>query len=745
MDNSPTLWVFAGINGAGKSTIQQRIFENDEVKVINADVLTAQKPLLSSGVANTFGGGREAIQQVREALINHQSFSIESTLGGKGDRDTYAMKVMQEARKQGYQVNLVYVALDSADIAKERVSERVAKGGHDIPPDMIERRYPETLRRLDRVIELADNAYVYDNSGRNYQLVAQKENNQVFRFSTPDWLAKYLPKPGRKQSQAPQPQNEGGPETTQEAQQTEINGFAFDNGIMAKERLDLEALAQAITTHYDGEKTNYYFNNELAFFDYGQSIRMASEQASKRDDMVLIALQTAILHHKSGFKIVGSDEFKQKALSLIAEYDLKVTLTDKNQQAELEKLRQEYQNKKISLVDSHTSQTKNKTDGNKFGQGKPDENNNHNLSLDTDAIIAGNNNKKENEPDDTAVDQQGCIRGELVKVDNAPYLFKEGEKFSPYIVLKTDNERNPTRTLWGVDFPRAMAEFHAKEGDLVKVRHLGRKPVTVSVPIKDEKNKIVGYEKIETIRNAWEVIPEYPKSTNNNPEAIPARDFKGYDVKTFKEIQEKVHEQLYSFYAKNNTVPNLSNDVEKYKGDYVWFYPNGKPVPDDVKKPMTPPNLSDFCRLSGQMVFIEQGTSGASPINAVLVVGRDGYLQGVIRDRQTDVFHDVIVPINQTKQRGNINKTYATFVEFKNEQCNYMAYGNIDKSGEVLKYKLSDSKEIRGMMLTNEDLKYQNGYGELFKNDRDQNNQKNTQQQEAQYVNKQTRSAKQKM
>ncbi|PHM68001.1 LPD7 domain-containing protein [Xenorhabdus sp. KJ12.1] len=743
MNNNPTLWVFAGINGAGKSTIQQRVFDNEEIKVINADLLAAEKPLLSSGAANTLGGGREAIQQVREALKNRESFSIESTLGGKGDRDTYALKVMQQAKDQGYQVRLMYVALNSVDTAKERVIARVAKGGHDIPAETIERRYPETLGRLQRAISIADNAYVYDNTGRHYQLIAQKENDQMFYFSPPEWIEKYLPKSAQDLQSAPQQQE---PISQQKTLVTEVDGFVFDNSNVKKERLDLDALAQAITTHYDGEKTHYSFNKELAFFDYGQSIRMATEQASQRDEMVLIALQTAALHHKSGFKIVGSDEFKDKALSLIAEYDLKVTLTDKSQLEQLEKLKQDYQKENKPEDKSVSSQTEDHAGKNN----SLDEIKDKKPEPDIDALVSqetkisdvnANSDKVLNEEKG----QDQYIRGELVKTGKAPFEFKEGENESPYIVLKTDNKDNRNITLWGVDFPRAIAENDVKLGDLVKVKHLGKKPVTVSVPVRDENNKIIKYKEITTIRNTWEVKPEYPKPTKDNPDTVFPKDFKGYDIETFKKIQGKVHEKLYDFYEKSGMIPSISNDIEKYKGDYIWFYPNGKPVPDSVTKPLTPPNISDYNRLSGQMVFTENGTPGAAPVNSVLVAGRDGYLQGVVRDPKTDVFHDVIVPINTKMKDGIVDKTYVTFAAFKDEQCNYMAYGNMDSSGNNLKYKVSETKDIRSMKLTNHDFKYQNSFEPLFENQKYQAQQRENQQQEEQHVNKKTKAAKPKM
>lgn len=63
--------------------------------------------------------------------------------------------------------------LNSVELAKERVALRVSKGGHSIPEDVIERRYHKGLRNFSRYAEEANDWYVYDNSGSEYELVAK--------------------------------------------------------------------------------------------------------------------------------------------------------------------------------------------------------------------------------------------------------------------------------------------------------------------------------------------------------------------------------------------------------------------------------------------------------------------------------------------------------------------------------------------------------------------------------------------
>lgn len=63
-------------------------------------------------------------------------------------------------------------------LAKERVAIRVMNGGHNIPADVIERRYYKGLDNFNKYIKLADNWYLYDNSETNYETIANKEDGK---------------------------------------------------------------------------------------------------------------------------------------------------------------------------------------------------------------------------------------------------------------------------------------------------------------------------------------------------------------------------------------------------------------------------------------------------------------------------------------------------------------------------------------------------------------------------------------
>lgn len=80
--------------------------------------------------------------------------------------------LIKKAKEKGYGITLFFVYLNTFNLAIERVAIRVSKGGHSIPRDVIIRRYHKGLSNFKRFAELADDWYIYDNSGREYELVA---------------------------------------------------------------------------------------------------------------------------------------------------------------------------------------------------------------------------------------------------------------------------------------------------------------------------------------------------------------------------------------------------------------------------------------------------------------------------------------------------------------------------------------------------------------------------------------------
>lgn len=156
---TPCLTVLAGPNGAGKSTIYEII--KPLGRFINTDEIEAALPPHVAKADREKTAARKALEAVGVELDNRRDFAIETTLAGN-----WPIRLMQEAKAAGYRVDFLFVCLDSATRSAERVAWRVEHGGHDIPLDAINRRFPRSLANLPRAVRLADEAAIIDNSAR---------------------------------------------------------------------------------------------------------------------------------------------------------------------------------------------------------------------------------------------------------------------------------------------------------------------------------------------------------------------------------------------------------------------------------------------------------------------------------------------------------------------------------------------------------------------------------------------------
>ena len=178
-----TLSVIAGPNGSGKSTLTSSIWFEGNANLIDPDTLARSiDPVRPARAA--IPAARQTILRCRALLASRVSFTLETTLAGHG-----AITIMREARKAGYRIVLVYVALKDPELHIERVRLRVSRGGHDIPDVDIRRRYSRSLIRAPEALGLADEAVVLDNSGLHpVRMLLLKHGAVVWRAEVlPEW------------------------------------------------------------------------------------------------------------------------------------------------------------------------------------------------------------------------------------------------------------------------------------------------------------------------------------------------------------------------------------------------------------------------------------------------------------------------------------------------------------------------------------------------------------------------------
>lgn len=192
----PTYTIFAGVNGAGKSSLYNNLILTTEKeflgKRINTDEIVKE---IGDWKRDTdqMKAGRIALAKIKEFFENKITFNQETTLCGNS-----ILRTIKKAKELGYNIDLHFVSVNSSDIAKERVHQRVLKGGHGIPEESIERRFYESRENLAKISEYCDKITIYDNTDVLITKVYIKNNNILYKGSNlPIWLDEFVKKLGK--------------------------------------------------------------------------------------------------------------------------------------------------------------------------------------------------------------------------------------------------------------------------------------------------------------------------------------------------------------------------------------------------------------------------------------------------------------------------------------------------------------------------------------------------------------------
>lgn len=186
--SAPLLVMLAGPNGAGKSTFYASFLQEFGLPFLNADILARDTGLDSYTAAKQIATLRDDYVRQRKPFVTETVLS--DPVGEK-------VNFLRQTANLGYDVQLIYIGIESSDLSAERVATRVRAGGHDVPLDKLKARYGRTLNNLHLAIKILPRVDIYDNScfSSPYRHIAKFRDGQLTRSTEekiPTWAQPFL-------------------------------------------------------------------------------------------------------------------------------------------------------------------------------------------------------------------------------------------------------------------------------------------------------------------------------------------------------------------------------------------------------------------------------------------------------------------------------------------------------------------------------------------------------------------------
>lgn len=173
---SRNVYIIAGPNGAGKTTFAREFLPRyaDCLNFVNADLI-AQGVSPFSPESAAIRAGRLMLDEIRRHAERGAGFGFETTLSGR----TY-LALMGSLKREGFRVHLFFLWLRDVELALSRVKGRVIQGGHNVPADVVRRRFDRSIGNFFRHYRsLADSWMLLDNSGQSPEIIASQHGGEL--------------------------------------------------------------------------------------------------------------------------------------------------------------------------------------------------------------------------------------------------------------------------------------------------------------------------------------------------------------------------------------------------------------------------------------------------------------------------------------------------------------------------------------------------------------------------------------
>ncbi|SQP07557.1 DUF5710 domain-containing protein [Escherichia coli] len=395
---------------------------------------------------------------------------------------------------------------------------------------------------------------------------------------------------------------------------------------------DLNAIMKGLSHPYKGmdpKDIKYplemFLDGKHVFTDFVTHLTMASQEASRDDRAVLAALLTAQSHCqlKGEIELTGSDEFKQRAITLIATYDLKLKLKNPEQVEMLNQARARLQSEPVPGAEAEPL--------------SPDAN--HILWQERSANVASAPQQSALPLDilptrmETTLPRNAShkeassgITGQLLAFGPAHYNFDKQKDRSYYAHLRT---RHGERLVWGIGLQEAIRNSGLKTGDMATLTMLGKKPVTVQVkklgddgkPLQNEHGGWI-YEEKEVTRNQWEARPAvdpYVVAHHTGQLAQPG-ELRPYHLGDYRALQAAVDDMARKAGTTPPTLPALP--------EVLWVQHNGQGVTTPRQTPASPELPSPHPEAGKLLMQLQD--EATQQLKLLLVKARGDFVQGLV-------------------------------------------------------------------------------------------------------------------
>ena len=178
------IYVIAGPNGVGKTTASQSLLPEllDCNEFVNADeIAKALSPFKPESVA--LEAGRIMLSRINHLMKNGQTFAFETTLATKSYKN-----LLLKAKELGFETFLIFIYLNSDELAIQRVKTRVIEDGHNIPEETIKRRYSNGLKNFFSIYQKIVEEWIFiDNSENDPKILAEGDLNETKILDKNTW------------------------------------------------------------------------------------------------------------------------------------------------------------------------------------------------------------------------------------------------------------------------------------------------------------------------------------------------------------------------------------------------------------------------------------------------------------------------------------------------------------------------------------------------------------------------------